>query len=110
MIASDEVAIVPVVPDATMLAVTWPGAITANRPCIMLDSALIGPQLVSPRTRRPTSISGIDSTIAASVIQIGMSSMTYCRPHSVTASTAMPVSTHDSGNSLDEIFAERRLR
>ena len=44
----------------------------------MFDSALIGPQFVSPSTRRPTSISGSDSTIASSVIHTGMSSSTAC--------------------------------
>jgi hypothetical protein len=54
-----------------ILAVTFPGAMAAKRPCIMLDSALIGPQLVSPSARRPTSISGIERTIATIDIQIG---------------------------------------
>ena len=46
--------------------------------------------------------------IAASVIQIGMSSMTYWTMHSATDRTTTPVPTHDSGNSVDEILAWRR--
>src|SRR4029078_11820024 len=97
MIASDDVAIVPVVPLATMLAATLPGAINANTPCIMFDTALIGPQLVSPSTRSPTSMSGSDSTIAVIVIHTGMPSSTACTAHSPIADTAIPGTTNDSG-------------
>src|SRR5678815_188756 len=110
MIDSDDVAIVPVAPLATMFAVTLPGAIAANSPCIMFDTALIGPQLVSPSTRSPTSISGSDSTIAASVIHTGMSSSVRCTMHSRTADIATPVAMNDSGISLDPIRAFLRLR
>ena len=67
----------------------------------MFDSALIGPQLVSPSTRRPTSISGTDSTIAASVIQIGMPSISRCTRHSAIEQITTPGPTIESGNSLD---------
>src|SRR5215468_5774204 len=101
MIDCDASAIVPVVPLATMLAAMLPGASTANTPCIMFDTALIGPQLVSPSTRSPTSINGSDSKIAATVIHTGMSSSTACTMHSATALTAIPGTTNDSGISLE---------
>src|SRR3954467_14972070 len=103
MIASDDVAIARVVPDATMFAATLPGASAANTPCIMFDSALIGPQLVSPSTRRPTSMSGSDKTIAAIVIQTGMASSVACTMHSATAQITTPVTTNDSGSSFEPI-------
>src|ERR1041385_5257490 len=103
MIACDDSAIVPVVPLATMLAATLPGAIAANTPCIMLETALIGPQLVSPSTRRPTSMSGSDRMMAATVIQTGMSSSTACTMQSAIAEMMMPGTTNDSGISLEPI-------
>jgi hypothetical protein len=109
MIASDDVAIVPVVPLATMFATTLPGATAANRPCIMFESALIGPQLVSPSTRSPTSISGIDRSIATTVIQTGIPRYWYCTITSAIAATAMPGTTMLSGISPEPIFAPRRL-
>ena len=60
----------PVVPLASMFAGRLPGAIAPKIACIMFDSGLIGPQFVSPSTRRPTSISGSDSRIAMIVSQI----------------------------------------
>ena len=110
MIASDETAIVPVVPLATMLAATLPGASAANTPCIMFDSALIGPQLVSPSTRRPTSMSGSDRRIAATVIHTGIASIVDCTMHSATAQITAPVAMNFSGSSLEPIRAVRRLR
>src|ERR1051325_6986949 len=74
---SDSEAMVPVTPLATMFAMTCPGARSPNTACIMFDIALIGPQFVSPKTRRPTSMSGSDSRMAASVIQTGIPSV-YC--------------------------------
>src|SRR3954470_1964470 len=110
MIDCDASAIVPVVPLATMLAAMLPGATTANMPCIMFDTALIGAQLVSPSTRSVTSMSGSDSTIAVTVIHTGMSSSTDCTTHSAIEHTAIPVTTNDSGISLEPIRALRRLR
>src|SRR3954470_20729649 len=97
MIDCDDSAIVPVVPLATMLARTLPGAIAANTPCIMFDTALIGAQLVSPSTRRLTSMSGSDSTIAETVIHTAMWRYTACTTHSATAEITAPVTTIESG-------------
>ena len=47
-----------------MFTGTFPGEMKAKIACIMLDIALIGPQFVSPNTRKPTSINGRDKTIA----------------------------------------------
>jgi hypothetical protein len=69
MIASDCVAIVPVVPLAPMLTIRFPGERAAKSACIMFEIWLIGPQLVSPRTRRPTSMSGSASTTETRVSQ-----------------------------------------
>ena len=74
----------------------------------MFESALIGPQLVSPSTRRPTSISGSDSDDRRRrVIQTGMIE------HDVLddderdrARGRPPMPTHFSGNSSD--FDRRR--
>jgi len=62
--ASDVTAIVPVNPLDDMFTGTLPGEMKAKTACIMFDMALMGPQFVSPNTRRPTSISGSDKTIA----------------------------------------------
>ena len=92
-----------------MLAAMWPVATAANRPCIMFDSALIGPHEVSPRTRRPTSISGNDSRIATIVIHTGISNIAYCTTHRSTVHTPTPIATHDSGKSAPLIFMVFRL-
>ena len=55
-----------------MLAVRLPGASAPKMACIMFVSWLIGPQFVSPSTRRPTSISGSDSRMATAVSQMAM--------------------------------------
>src|SRR5215831_5369031 len=62
--ASEVTAMVPVRPLEDMFTGTFPGEMKAKMACIMFDMALMGPQLVSPNTRRPTSISGSDRTIA----------------------------------------------
>ena len=72
MSPSDCEATEPVTPLSVRLASMEPGASAPKMPCVMLVSALIGPQLVSPSTRMPTSIKGIDSTIATAVSQKGI--------------------------------------
>src|SRR5881275_3038755 len=62
--ASDVTATVPVNPLEDMLTRTLPGEMNAKIACIMFDIALIGPQFVSPNTRKPTNINGRDKTIA----------------------------------------------
>src|SRR3954454_16493799 len=62
--ASDVTAIVPVSPLDDIFTGTLPGEMNAKIACIMFDIALMGPQFVSPNTRRPTSINGRDRTIA----------------------------------------------
>src|SRR6184192_3162269 len=75
--ASEVTATVPVRPLEDMFTGTLPGEINAKIACIMFDIALIGPQLVSPNTRRPTSISGKDNTIAMNESQTGMPMLKY---------------------------------
>src|ERR1700752_5546651 len=62
--ASEVTAIVPVNPLKDMFTGTLPGEMKAKIACIIFDMALMGPQLVSPKTREPTSISGRDQMIA----------------------------------------------
>src|SRR5258708_1594266 len=62
--ASEVTAIVPVSPLDDMLTGTLPGEMKAKIACIMFDIALMGPQFVSPSTRKPTSISGSDKRMA----------------------------------------------
>jgi hypothetical protein len=99
MIASDWVAIVPVVPLAARLAPRSPGARPAKIACIEFVSWLIGPQLVSPRTRRPTSMSGTDSTTAIKVSHSGRSKNAYWMTMRAAVARAAPMPTQRSGNS-----------
>src|SRR5262249_61329132 len=62
--ASEVTAMVPVNPLEDMFTGTFPGEMNAKIACIMFDIALMGPQFVSPSTRRPTNISGKDKMIA----------------------------------------------
>src|SRR6266403_6081219 len=70
--ASEVTAIVPVSPLEDMFTGTLPGEMKAKTACIMFDIALIGPQFVSPRTRKPTSINGNDNRTAINDSQIGI--------------------------------------
>src|SRR5467141_2510081 len=92
--ASDVTAIVPVNPLEDMFTGTLPGEMKAKMACIMFDIALIGPQFVSPRTRRPTSISGSDSTIAMNDSHIGMPMLRYWTTQITTVITSAPLTTH----------------
>src|SRR5438552_19128881 len=76
----------------------------------MLDRVLIGPQLVSPSTRIPTSISGIENTIAASVSHGDMPSDTFCTTISAIALAIEPQITQRIGKSPPPIEAPYRLR
>ena len=93
-----------------MLALTLPGAIAAKRPCETLESAPIGPQLVSPSARRPTSISGSAEKMAISVIHTGRPKNAYWMAQSATVSTTMPPPTQASGNSLSPPSTPRNAR
>src|SRR5438045_3823 len=77
-----------------MLAGTLPGEIKAKTACIMLDIALIGPQFVSPNTRKPTSIKGRDNTIAINESQTGMPMLKYWTRQITTAMTIEPITTY----------------
>ena len=61
--------------------------------------AEIGAQLVSPRTRSPTSISGGESRSESKVSQTGKSSEIFCTMQRATVSTAAPPMTYLSGRS-----------
>ena len=102
MIASDCVAIVPVVPEATRFVVMLPGASAANSACITFVSWLIGPQLVSPSTRRPTSISGADSAAEIKLSHSGMPKNTYSMMTRARVASAEPIPTHFKGKSPPE--------
>jgi len=65
--ASEVTAMVPVRPLEDMFTGTLPGEMKAKTACIIFDIALIGPQLVSPSTRKPTSINGSERRSAISV-------------------------------------------
>src|SRR5882724_5049296 len=75
--ASEVTAIVPVSPLEDMLTGTLPGEMKAKMACIMFDIALIGPQFVSPNTRRPTNINGKESTTAMNESQTGIPMLKY---------------------------------
>src|SRR5205809_7871063 len=75
--ASEVTAIVPVSPLEDILTGTLPGEIKAKMACIMLDMALIGPQLVSPKTRKPTSINGRERMIAMNDSHTGIPMLKY---------------------------------
>ena len=75
--ASEVTAMVPVSPLEDMLTGTFPGEMKAKSACIMFDNALMGPQFVSPNTRRPTNISGSESRTATSESHIGMPMLKY---------------------------------
>src|SRR5262245_52967661 len=115
MSASDCTATAVVVPLAARLDVRLPGTTNAKAACIMLVTWLIGPQLVSPSTRRPTSMSGTDSTIATAVNHGSRSKNAYWTMISITDDSATPMPTHLSGNSFvsiafDDIVVKVRLR
>src|ERR1043165_5957097 len=75
--ASDVTATVPVKPLEDMLTGTLPGEMKAKIACIMFDIALIGPQFVSPSTRKPTNINGKDKMIAINERYMGMPMLKY---------------------------------
>src|SRR5690349_2829444 len=75
--ASDVTAIVPVNPLDDMFTGTLPGEMNAKMACIIFDIALMGPQFVSPRTRRPTNIKGREKMIAINESQTGMPMLMY---------------------------------
>src|SRR6185295_1512712 len=75
--ASDVTAMVPVRPLEDMFTGTLPGEMNANTACIMLDKALIGPQLVSPNTRKPTNIKGRVSRMAMKDRYTGIPMLKY---------------------------------
>src|SRR5258705_7367129 len=97
--ASEVTAIVPVSPLDDMLTGRLPGAMKAKMACIMFDSALMGPQFVSPNTRRPTSISGSDSRIAISDSHNGIPMLKYWTKQITTVITNDPMTTQRIGNS-----------
>jgi len=70
----------------------------------MLESALIGPQLVSPNTRRPTSMSGSERMIAAIAIHTGMPS-DHCTHTTSTELRIEPITTQLIGKSPGSISA-----
>src|SRR5882672_12302242 len=92
--ASEVTAMVPVRPLEDMLTGTLPGEMNAKTACIMFDIALIGPQFVSPRTRRPTSINGRDNTMAMNDSHIGMPMLRYWTTQITTVITSAPITTH----------------
>src|ERR1041385_6513382 len=75
--ASDVTAIVPVRPLDDIFTGTLPGEMKAKIACIMFDIALIGPQFVSPSTRKPTNINGKDKMIAINERYMGMPMLKY---------------------------------
>src|SRR5712691_12311379 len=97
--ASEVTAMVPVSPLEDMLTGTFPGEMKAKMACIMLDIALIGPQLVSPSTRRPTSIRGSDRRTAMEESQIGIPMLKYWTKQITTVMTTEPAATHCIGKS-----------
>src|SRR5256885_16387068 len=98
--ASEVTAIVPVKPLEDIFTGTLPGEINAKTACIMFDIALIGPQLVSPRTRRPTNINGSESTMAINERYIGIPMLKYCTRQITTVITIEPRTTHCIGKSF----------
>ena len=77
----------------------------------MFESALIGPQLVSPSTRRPTSMSGTDSAAEITVIHTGMSNNAVLDDaQRERRERTTPIATHLSGNSSPSIESRRQRR
>src|SRR3954467_8818517 len=91
--ASDVTAIVPVRPLDDMFTGTLPGEMNAKIACIMLDMALMGPQFVSPKTRRPTNIKGKESTIAMNESHTGMPMLILCTTQMTTVMISEPMTT-----------------
>src|SRR5436190_4806611 len=108
--ASEVTAIVPVKPLEDIFTGTLPGEINAKTACIMFDMALIGPQLVSPRTRRPTNINGSESTMAINERYIGIPILKYCTRQITTVITIEPRTTHCIGKSFRSIWLPRSPR
>src|SRR6266853_1555205 len=97
--ASEVTAIVPVSPLDDMLTGTLPGEMKAKIACIMFDIALMGPQFVSPSTRKPTSMSGSDRRMAMKESHIGMPMLKYWTRQITTVITNDPTMTHCIGKS-----------
>src|SRR5258707_2158432 len=102
--ASEVTAIVPVSPLEDILTGTLPGEMNAKTACIIFDIALIGPQFVSPSTRKPTSISGRDSNIAMNERYTGIPMLKYWTRQITTAITIEPIATHCIGKSACSIW------
>src|SRR5258705_9459463 len=102
--ASEVTAIVPVRPLDDILTGTFPGEMKAKTACIMFDIALIGPQFVSPRTRKPTSINGNDNRTAINDSQIGIPMLKYWTRHTTTVITIEPMTTQRIGKSRVSIL------
>ena len=78
--------------------------------CIMFERALIGPQLVSPSTRRPTSMRTIEKIIATTVIHTGWPRITRCTTISAAALAIAPPITQRIGKSSLRTAAPERFR
>src|SRR5262249_19282288 len=98
--ASEVTAMVPVSPLEDMFTGTLPGEMNAKIACIMFDIALIGPQLVSPNTRSPTSINGSENKIAISDSYTETPILNRKTPHRMPATTTDPITTQPIGKSL----------
>src|SRR5690606_31444021 len=103
-------ATVPDMPEATMFDATLPGARKAKSAWTMLAIDEMGAQLVSPRTRVPTSMSGMDTAIAARLSQTGMFMLTFWRTTSATVKMTLPTTTAWMGKSVAPDFEIRRSR
>src|SRR5262245_162617 len=80
-----------------MFTATLPGEMKAKIACIMLDIALIGPQFVSPNTRKPTNINGNESSTAMNDNQMGMPMLKYWTKHTTTVIKTEPMTTQRMG-------------
>src|SRR5712692_6712148 len=83
-----------------MLTGRLPGLRAANTACIKLANALIGAQFVSPSTRMPTSIRGIESRIDTALSQNGKPRDSFCTINRAAAEATVPQIIHRSGNSF----------
>src|SRR5258708_30686527 len=72
----------------------------ANTACIKLAKALSGAQFVSPSTRMPTSIRGIESRIDTALSQNGKPRDSFWTINRAAAEATVPQIIHRSGNSF----------